>query len=226
MTKKVSKKLQSGQSLMEVTIGLAVGVLLIGAAVLALSAALRSNSGNQKYQNSTALNQDMFEKVRSVAAANWNEIYSKTKGVNTQYYVNIVGPNFSVLQGSSTVVIEGTSFSSFFSVQNVCGDDSGVVTGVTDNNGADKTCVGTSQNDAEDPSTQKVTVYTRWPTGSTNGEVKIVEYPTRWQNSAFLQTDWAGGGGQTGPLTSPNNQFTSSSGIHFNKSGSIQLEGY
>lgn len=76
-----------------------------------------------------------------------------------------------------------------------------------------------------DPSTQKVTASVRWPTIESMGEVKLIEFLTRWKNEVFHQQDWSGGSGQEGPIAVPNNRFASSTNIDVNSQGVITIEG-
>ena len=77
----------------------------------------------------------------------------------------------------------------------------------------------------EDPSTQKITVTVQWPgTGTNVGQIQLTDYLTRWQNQVFQQTDWLGGSGQTGPITTPNSQYDSATSIS-NPAGSIRIQG-
>jgi len=217
----------SGFSLAELIIGFTIGTLLIGAAVYGISMMLRSNAANQKFQIAAGLNQEMIEKVRAVAGADWNELYIRNKGESAEYHIDISGQQLEIVGGRVDNLIEGVTYSSYFFIENVCRDDGGVITGVTDNNGGDYSCNSTQENDSEDPSTQKITVFTKWPSGTGGiSEVKLIDYVTRWQNAVFHQTDWAGGGGFAGPLTAPDDRFANSANIDFSSSGLIKLQGF
>lgn len=101
-------------------------------------------------------------------------------------------------------------FTRYFSVENVLRDSGGNIV---------------PSGGAEDPSTQKITTYVLWPgSGSAKGEVKVVDYITRWQNKIFQQTDWSGGAGQNGPLTEPNNKYSNATSV-INEEGSLRIEG-
>ncbi len=213
---------RAGQSLIEIIIGLGIGSALIGAAVVAIVFMLRSGAVNQKFQIASGLNREILDKVRTVESANWNDLYQiynlAPKGADSQYWVdfNVGGNNkFSFLSGTTSMVIEGVTYTEFFSVENVC-RDSNDITGVPP-------CGGGS---SEDPSTQKVTVYVTWPTGSTNAELKVADYVTRWENAVFQQTDWSGGAthNNNDAVSEPDNKFTDSDNIDFNSNpGSIKL---
>ncbi|MCX7589930.1 MAG: hypothetical protein N2Z85_03280, partial [Patescibacteria group bacterium] len=52
----------------------------------------------------------------------------------------------------------------------------------------------------------------------------LTTYITRSKNVILNQTDWSGGGGQTGPITSTNSMFATSTNIDFSTTtGSIRL---
>ncbi len=72
-----------------------------------------------------------------------------------------------------------------------------------------------------DPSTKKLTITANWGTSSST----IATYLTRSRNRYALQTDWVGGPGQEGPLTSFNYKFsTSTANINYSTTtGSVLL---
>ncbi|MBI4034140.1 MAG: LamG domain-containing protein [Candidatus Brennerbacteria bacterium] len=103
-----------------------------------------------------------------------------------------------------------TAFTRYFQVENVNRDSGGSIV---------------SSGGNEDPSTQKVTAYVEWPGASgAVGQVKVVDYVTRWANRIFNQSDWSGGSGQTGVITSPNNRYDNATSVS-NPLGSIRIEG-
>ncbi len=406
---------RDGQSLIEVLIGLAIGAVLIGAASLGVTFMLRSSASSQNVQIGTGLAQDLVDKVRSVSAAKWQDVYNLTKGTSTSYFVNASGTQLITVEGQEGVIsnentngligywkmdettstattttfdasgngYHGTltngptratttckisyclsfdggndyvstpnqnygndvtlavwfkggsqtpsdwnywlnstvnwlefgtfSDSATFKDNNATGTPS-VSAGstFTDNNwhhavgvirsnvmeiwidgtlkasrsdyptGQSHTNVGhriggngvargwagliddvriynrglpadeiqrlwnsvvftryfnvtnvnrdtngniVSSGGNEDPSTQKITVTVQWPgTGTNVGQIQLVDYLTRWQNQVFQQTDWLGGSGQTGVITSPNSQYDSATSIS-NPAGSIRIQG-
>lgn len=224
-------KNRSGQSLIEVIIGLAIGAMLIGAAVLAIAFALRSGALNQKYQIASGFNKEMLDKTRAVAGANWNVLYGLSKGQNESQYYYVPDGALSFILGTKESNVEGTIYISFFYVQNICRSDGGEIRGVTDGDGSEN---GNNNNNAcdeaggyDDPSTQKISIYTKWPTGSSVAELKVVDYITRWQNAVFEQTDWSGGADELrGPITYTDNKYASSTNITTSTAGSIKIEGF
>ncbi len=103
-----------------------------------------------------------------------------------------------------------TVFTRYVNVENVNRDSGGNIVSAGGN---------------EDPSTQKITVYVEWPgAGTALGQVKVIDYVTRWANRVFNQTDWSGGGGQTDVITEPNNRYSNATSVS-NPAGSIRIEG-
>lgn len=66
---------------------------------------------------------------------------------------------------------------------------------------------------ADDPLTQEIVATTQWLFGASADQVSLSRFVTRWGNFSIRQTDWIGGSGQTGPIISPNSQFSSSTNI-------------
>lgn len=208
-------KNRSGLSLFEILIALALGILLIGASVLGTSFILRSGKTNEKLQTANGLSQEMLEKIRTIASVDWNQIYNRNpKGPAAQYYVATNGgPTnpLNIQNGSIPVTIEGVDYSLFFTVENVYRDLS---ENIAESGGI------------EDPSTQKITVYVHW---LSNGEVKLIDYITRWKNAVFVQTDWRSLAPENeifSSTTGQNNRFATSSGISTSTAGQIKLEGF
>ncbi len=206
---------RAGQSLVEVIIGLAIGALLIGAAVFAISFMLRSSSANQKFQVASGLNQETIDKVRVVVSADWNDIYTLNKGEGNFYHVNVQGNNLTIEDADplDIIIIEGVSYSTYFYVEDVGRNVSGDIV---------------SSGGTDDPSTQKITVITTWTNiGGGMSEVKLVDYITRWQNTVFHQTDWVGGldGGRL-PIEAPDDKFANSDNVDSSNSGLIKLQGF
>ncbi len=97
-------KANSGQSLVEIIIALAIGALLIGAASTAIVIVLRSSATSQIQQSSTVLAQDVIEKARSIAQGSWGSIYDLSKGSSTTYYFNTTSTQLFVIEGEEGIV--------------------------------------------------------------------------------------------------------------------------
>ncbi len=90
---------RSGQSLIEVVIGLAIGSILIGASAFAISTMLQTNLASQKGQVATSLAQELLNKARVYGSADWQSLYSLTKASSTQYFLNASGTTYVVIPG-------------------------------------------------------------------------------------------------------------------------------
>lgn len=122
--------------------------------------------------------------------------------------VRIYNRTFSATEMRS--IYNSRTFTRYFNVQNVerSGTQSIVSSGGTN-----------------DPSTRQVVVTAEWiSAGAATSAVSLSDYLTRWQNRVFQQTDWSGGGGFSGPLTEPNNQYSSSTSVT-TSTGSIKIDG-
>ncbi len=90
---------QKGQSLVEIMIGLGIGALLIGSAVLAITFTLRSSSSTQTLRLASEFNQDLLDRVRAFGKSNWQNIYSLDKGESENYFLNPSGSNLIAIKG-------------------------------------------------------------------------------------------------------------------------------
>ncbi len=109
------------------------------------------------------------------------------------------------------------AFSRYFYVQDVCrtNDASSSVVG-------NPPCIGSNW---DDPLTQQVTAVTQWLAGTAIDNTSLSTYLTNYQNFTLRQSDWSGGGGQTGPLTIPNTQYASGTNVTGTSTlGSFELQ--
>jgi hypothetical protein len=75
----------------------------------------------------------------------------------------------------------------------------------------------------EDPSTQKITIKVNWSLAAGSSQLNLVEYLTRFRNEVTRFTDWSGQEGVAGPITTPDSNFFSQSGISTSTAGEIKL---
>ncbi len=94
----------SGQSLIEVLVGLAIGAILIGSAGLGISFMLKSTTSNDNLQGASGIVRQTLDEVRSYISADWQNIYGLTKGLDTQYFLNASGTTFYSVQGKEGVL--------------------------------------------------------------------------------------------------------------------------
>jgi len=204
---------KQGQALIEILIGLFVAGILISAATAAVVVTLRSNLESKNYQAASSLGQELMDDAKTVAEADWHNIYippGNNKGPNTKYFVAASGTALIILPGTATTTIGNIVFNKFFSIEN---------TSRLNGN------ISTDSLALDDPSTQKITSYIQWLSGGRTAEVVSTVYLTRWRNIVSRQTDWIGGFGQEGPLNEFNQRFSTSTGIYFSSSSFICVQG-
>jgi len=221
-------KTTSGQSLVEILIAIAIGVILIGGITAAIVPILKSNYETKNVQIANLLAQEYLDNLQSLTEANWQIIYNPpaAKGPNSQFYLNATSTTYEILSGTTSTVVEGRTFTRYFSIENVnrnlCGAGDITTEAITNCSSGPGNYYGV----ADDPSTQKITVTVSWQSSGSNPSVQKTQYLTRSRNKVFVQTDWSGGPGQEGPITSENNQFTTSSNIDYSGTrGSIKIQG-
>jgi type II secretory pathway pseudopilin PulG len=198
---------KSGQSLIEILIAVAIGFILIMGAVGIISPTIKSSSQASRAQTAIALGKELLENVRVFSEANWHNIAGLSTSSANHYYLNTSSSPFAAVSGEENITIATTTYLRYFYVEEVNRDSTGkIVTG----------------GGISDPSTKKITVAYKWPESAIR---TMTVYLTRAKNNIFLQSDWAGGGGQEGPVTTTNNRFGTSSNIDFTSStGSIILK--
>lgn len=200
---------RSGQSLIEVLIAIAIGALMVVAAGAIIAPALRVNTQTSQAQVGSSLAKALLDNVRVWAEGDWHNISNlATTSLNT-YYLNTSNSPFTASTGTESVVVSTTTYNRYFYVDDVNRDASGYIT---------------SSGGSVDPSTKRVTVAYSWPQSAT---YTISDYLTRYRNNVFVQTDWSGGPGQSGPVTSTNSQFATSTNTNYTTTtGSIIIQGF
>lgn len=198
----------SGQSLVEILVATAVGVIMILGALTIITPALKGNTQAAQTQVGVGLGKELMDNVRVWSEANWHNLYNLSKGSDNRYYLNTASSPFSVLEGMEAVTVSTTTYTRYFYAENVSRDVSGMIVQIGGTN---------------DPSTQKITVVYGWPQSPNH---TMVQYLTRFRNQVYIQKNWSGGPGVSGPLTLPGNQFASSTNINYSTTtGSIRIYG-
>ncbi|MEK7479020.1 MAG: LamG domain-containing protein [Patescibacteria group bacterium] len=95
-----------GQSLIEIVLGLAIGSVLIGAAVVGVVFVLRSSSVNQYSEAASSLSRALLLRTRSLADADWSSLYNLQKGSEFLYYVAPSGTELTALRGVEGVATD------------------------------------------------------------------------------------------------------------------------
>ncbi|MBI4094184.1 MAG: prepilin-type N-terminal cleavage/methylation domain-containing protein, partial [Candidatus Liptonbacteria bacterium] len=208
---------RQGQSLIEVLVAVVVGVIVILAAIAVIIPALRTNKELRRIQVANALGKELLENVRVFAEQDWfnniGQLETLAQNPAAAYYIDPSGASFVSASGEELRNIDGTDYVRYFTLSDACRDANG---GPRDL--GDSSCVSPEA----DPALKKITIVTSWQGGN---PFSVSQYLTRFRNKSFLQDDWSGGPGETGPLTTPTNRFDTSSGIDFaSQPGSIVLE--
>lgn len=175
-----------GQSLIEILIAIAVGVIIIGGVAATIGVTLRSNVNTKNSQTATALAQEVLNEVTDLAAGNWHNLDSLTAsivGSPVQYRVATSGPSFSTQAGVETFTLDGKQFNRYFTYENVSRDTNGNIEPLYSSANAD-------------PSTKKLIVTVSWTEGATPTSVSLNKFLSRTKNQVLLQSDWSGAGAQ------------------------------
>ena len=198
---------KNGQSLVEILVAVAVGAVLVIGAATAISPSLKTNTQAYRVQIGSAMAKELLENVRIWSEGDWHNVFNLATSSANHYYLNATSSPFAVVSGNESVVISTTTFTRYFYVDDVYRDASDLVV---------------TAGGSYDPSTKKVSVDYSWPGVTTS---TIAEFMTRNKTNIFWQTDWSGGSGQNGPVTSTNNMFSTSTKIDYaTTTGSIVIK--
>ena len=199
---------ERGQSLTELLIGVAIVTIIISSIVGAIVLVLRSNLQATTARTAAGLGEEMMNGVRSVAEGSWSNLYSVgSKGSSTTYRVSASGTSLAIVSGSEEVVVNSVTYTRFFSVENVNRDSAQHI----------------AASGTEDLSTQKITITVRWQINGKQAELQTAEYLTRFRNEVTRFTDWSGSSTIPGPITNPDNNYFSVSGLNATGTGELKL---
>ncbi len=209
---------QSGQSLIEILIGVAIGAILIGGAAATITLTLRSNVQNKNIQIASSLSQAILDQVSVYADADWHNIDALSGIIpGNSYHLIPSGSAFELKDGSKSEATEGIVFSTSFQIEPV------------HRNQETDSVESSSASTYEDPSTRKVIAITTWLEAGQTANVAVNKYITRSRNLIFQQTDWKDGFGQlTFPSggTSVNKKFDDYKGVEYLTGGVLKKKGF
>jgi hypothetical protein len=136
--------------------------------------------------------------VRSLAQSDWHAIEELSTSSAFSYHIVASTSPFTIATGTETLVVATTTYTRSFYLNDVHRNSSGFI--------------DATGGSALDPSTRKITVVYGWLTNASN---TMVSYITRSRDEVLFASDWSGGGGQDGPVTSTstNSSFATSSSI-------------
>ena len=202
---------QLGQSLIELIVGIGIGVLFITAAIGIITVALRIDFQNTYAQTASELAQEMIEQVGTFANADWHNIDSLPS--STPYSLATSSGFFVAESGSSTVVLGNASYDVSFMTEWVYRTNAEVIT--------------TPENGSWDPSTLKIVVVAEQTNLPANApRITLSHYLTRIRDRVWIQTNWANGSSAfIGPTTdSPaTGAFANATNTTWNVSGQLTI---
>lgn len=206
-----------GQSLVELLVAVALGVVVIAGALRLMNFLTRSSAYDPVAQTGALLAVDLMNSATAAAAGSWPAIASATAGAH--YYLTAGGSGFSVTPGDEIKLVNIISYSRYFTVSSVMRDTNDGIAAIGN----------------DDPSTKKITVMVSWMYAGKPYNHTIEQYVARTQNEVSRQTDWVGGPAclpgadpQVG-AQAVNNRFCTSTLIgvdYISKPGSIKIQGY
>lgn len=208
-----TSKNQTGQSLVELVIGIALGILFISGAVGVIVLTLRISSQNKFSQTASELLYELTNQIPTVASANWHDIADLQRGSSTSYYLIESGNFLAVASGSEALTINGFPYARYFSVFDTYRDDDGEIVAEP---------AGTL-----DPSTLLISHVASWIQNGEVAQVSSYQYITRNKSRVFNQSDWSAGAGDTEPHTSPSAGFATETNINYASiAGSIYIHNF
>lgn len=198
---------QRGQSLIELVIAIAIGVLFITGALGIIVLSLRINLQNTGSQNATELAQEILEQFQVLANEDWHNVDLGVAATGTPFYLDQSGGFFVLTPGSETITLTGdpntyTRSVTFYDVYR------------------DATLAVGSSNETYDPSTLRVVSTVSWTESGEATDLSFEKYVARIRNREFVQTDWSGGPNQDGPVLITT-EFSTSTNISYATSGYI-----
>ncbi len=201
---------KKGQSLIEVLIGIALAILFIAAALGVIVVTVRIHFQNQFTQAAAENAHGLLNQLAVTAEAKWHTVFDVTHGADSKYHLIEDSGFFLSATGTQSVTIGNQTYTRWFTVEDVFRDSSEIIveTGGT-----------------LDPSTLKVKSFLSYTQGADTNTLELNRYLTRSRDRVFHQTDWSGGSGQEGPITSVNNLYATSSNMEISSPvGSIFIK--
>lgn len=193
------------QSLLELLLSIAVGVIMIGGSVLLMATSLRSYQLTKQKLIANSLLRQQNEIIISLAQDNWHNIYDLTP--NTSYYPTSTNNVLSIVSGEETGILNGVSYKRYFKTFSVLRDSNGDI----------------AESGNIDSNTLRITSFLEYgPDYNSSSSVSF--YLTRsFNNQVIQQTDWSGGEGYLGPTPNPDNKFASQTNISYSINGQITM---
>jgi type II secretory pathway pseudopilin PulG len=201
------KPQRKAQSLIEILVAVAVGVILIGGSAVLIGVSLKSYNTIKQHLQANFLIRQEAEAIQALARSNWHSVYDLSK--QTNYQISLSENTWVVSSGQETSTINSIPYKRYFQVYNVNRDGSGNI----------------AETGTNDPNTQKITIFLDYGNDYINLSSVSFYLIRSTNNQAFHQTDWSEGGGQAGPIPNPGSLFDSAdSNINYaSTTGSIYM---
>jgi hypothetical protein len=100
---------RSGQSIIEVLIAIAIGVILVGGAASLIAPSLKSNTQAVNIQQGTTLATGLMNNVKVFAEANWNNLLSLATGSPNTYFLETAKSPFFATTGTEYIANDGVT---------------------------------------------------------------------------------------------------------------------
>ncbi len=197
-----------GQSLIEILIATAIGVLFILAAIAAVLPATRGNTQATRIATGATFAQELADSIIVASHSNWHTFDTLTTST-VHYSLNTSSSPFVVTTGDETSVLSGISYTRYFIIDDVYRDGDGqVASGVG----------------ALDPSTKKITIFYTFDTAPARSFEFLI---TRTGSHQFIQTDWSAGDSLDRVVTGVDAYFSTSTNVSYaSTTGSITITGF
>lgn len=196
--------IRGGQSLIEILVAIAVGIVMIGVAIAIIAPILRANTRTNEAKVAAALGRELFENVRVFGEIDWHNI--DTLATTSDYHYHLTTSTaspFTFISGDENIALGTTTYIRFFYVDDTCRLISGGIQKVKD-------C--STLGAVADPSTKVVTVVYGWPGNTTN---TFATYLTRYRSRTLWQTDWSGGPGSDSPVSTTTWRFSNATNVDY-----------
>lgn len=165
----------SGQSLLEVILALAIFSLIASAMVTMVTGNFVALNQGGEQTEAESLAQEAIEAIRSIRDGAWNELIYTTSSAS-------ISAGQWVFDGEGTTETIG-KYARTISFDDVCRDSNDDI--------------ASCPSIYTDVQTKKITATVSWDTGTgKQNSVQQITYLTNWDSQEWAQTDWSGGDGQ------------------------------
>lgn len=209
----------SGQSLIELLIALAFGVMLMLTAFGLLQFLIRLSAYDPVLQTGAYLAREVASGVTAATEGSWSSVGTAAAG--TQYHIATSSAGFVVASGAATSSVNGITYASYFTVEPVFRDTT------------DAIVAAGAPGATEDPGTKKVASTVSWSYQGRAYSETVEKYVARTASETLAQTDWSGGPTAPGdPVASvfgvPVDFYIAATGTldYISEPGSVKLQGF